>query len=87
MSKPGAENQKPDADADRGQTGTARGPKRHSRGSRRAMETWSKPRFRSHTGAAVPVLWVRGCPLRPLSPGAYIYPHGVLQSEIYRALG
>jgi len=39
-------------------------------------------RFCGRTGAAAPVPWARGCPPGPLSPGAYIYPLGVLQEDI-----
>ena len=64
----------------------ARSKRRRARRPGTAAETRPRPRFHDRTGTAAPVLQARGYP-SPLSPGAYIYPPGVFQRGISRALG
>jgi len=52
-----------------------------------AAETRPGQRFRGRTAAAAAALRARVCALAPLFPGAYIYPHGVPELEIYRVEG
>ena len=86
MSKPMAENQKPDADAYRGQTGQC-AARSAGRGSRKAAKMQLLPCFRGRMGVAVHVLWARVCPLAPPFPGAYIYALEFSEQKICNVLG